>query len=292
MTGLTFRSEGPHARAVKLGHRRLATLLAAFVALAPGSTSAAGAKKNGGEVAFDARGAAGDLSSGDPERVLASLERIRAAGKSAAAVAPLLDRVLARGLPVPLAKAALGAAGELGLASSAPFVATYTRHRDPELRRAALSALLRLKSKDAAPALRQALADADARVRAAAASGLGALGEHAALSELSAALDRNVYEAAASIGQLCRGAECDALEARLGKLPLDVMTSAFDAIFFRSDVVDDHKAALALRVRDLGTTEANKYLRDVLSRWTGSSQLKAALGEAIAATRTAPGGAP
>lgn len=248
--------------------------------------------KNAPPPSFDAHALAAELTSGDADRTLLALERARAAGKNAAAVAPVVDRILARGATAAIAKAAIVAAGELGQPASAPIVRPYVRHRDAELRRVAVAALLKLKGKDAIAALREALADADPRVRGIAASGLGSLGARDALADLSAALDRKVYEAAAAIATLCAGAECDAFEAHVGKIPLDVMTSGFDAILFRSDVAEDHKAKLVVRIRDLGTAEANKYLRDVLSRWTGSARIKTALEEAIAATRSAPGGSP
>ena len=284
-----FGGRGRDARYVKPGQIFLATLVG--VTVVGGPVFAAPPKKPAAP-SFDVQAAALELTSGDVDRALAALERIRAAGKTASGVAPVIDRLLARGATAAIARAALVAAGEVGQPASAPIVRPYVRHRDAELRRAAVSALLKLKGKDAVAGLREALADADPRVRGTAASGLGGLGAHDALADLNAALDRKVYEAAASIAQLCAGAECDAFEGHIGKIPLDVMTSGFDAILFRTDVSDDHKVKLVLRIRDLGTAEANKYLRDVLSRWTGAARVKTSLDESIASTRSAPGATP
>lgn len=241
---------------------------------------------------FDVAGTTAELSSGDEARVIAALGRAKAAGKAAGEVAPVIDRMLQRGLPISLAKAALATDGELGQPASVAAVLPYARHRDVEVRRAAAAALTKLGGAAAITALRGALSDSDARVRGAAASGLGALGARDAVGDLSAALDRKVLEAASALGQLCTDASCDAFEARLGKTPFDVMTSGFDAILFRSDVSDAHKIKLVIQVRDVGTADANKYLRDVQSRWSGSAAVKAALEAAVSATRSSPGGSP
>ena len=49
---------------------------------------------------------------------------------------------------------------------------------------------------------------------------------------------------------------------------------------------DDAKIKIVARVRELGTQEANKYLRDVQSRWTppNSPKVRQALDQAVLAT--------
>jgi HEAT repeat protein len=146
---------------------------------------------------------------------------------------------------------------------------------------------------DATPALRAALSDSDGRVRSAAASGLGSLNAIEAMDDLYRALDHKVLEAAAAIGQICKGDSCDRFVARAGKLQLIVLTSGIDQLLFRSalDVPDDQKIKIIGDIRELGTQEVNRYLSDVLGRWpaAGSPKVKAALEQAVSATRNSPG---
>jgi hypothetical protein len=128
-------------------------------------------------------------------------------------------------------------------------------------------------------------------VRGSAATGLGALDAKEALPDLFNALDHKVAEAAPSIGQLCSGADCDKLVARLGKVPFDVMTSGIDQILFRSpaDFSDDDKIRIVDRLRELGTKDAGAYLAGVAERWPkdGSQRVKQAIDVAVKAS---PGG--
>jgi HEAT repeat protein len=136
--------------------------------------------------------------------------------------------------------------------------------------------------------LREALSDSDAGVRGIAASGLGTLKGREAMSDLFLALDHQVTEAAASIGQLCTAEECDKFSAKTGTFGLDVMTSGFDQILFRptAEISDDQKIRIVLRVRELGTQEANKYLRDLQSRWpaAASPKVKVTIDQGVIAT--------
>ena len=117
--------------------------------------------------------------------------------------------------------------------------------------------------------------------------------ERGLLLRLRFALDHHVNEAAGSIGQLCNPTECDALAARIGKVPFDVMTSGLDPILFRpkAEVSDDAKVKLVGRIRELGTGEANKFLRDVQKRWPAawSPRIKQSIDQGVLATAAAPG---
>jgi HEAT repeat protein len=168
------------------------------------------------------------------------------------------------------------------------MLAQYATHRTVALRRAAVKALTRTKGPAATPALRRALGDADTQVRGTAASGLGALKAKEAVGDLFLALDHKVNEAAASIGQLCSPEQCDQLAAKLGKLPFDVVTSGLDLVLFRpaSEVPDDTKIKVLGRLRELGTAEANRFLKDVDKRLAkqSSPRIRQALEQAVKAT--------
>ena len=228
------------------------------------------------------------LKSGEPVDVRAGLAEAKAAGKGAAPVAPTIEELLRRGAPGDLAGLAIDALGAIGSETSTPALAPYGRHRTPDTRKKALAALSRTGGSAAVASLRAALSDPDAGVRAVAASGLGTLRGREAVQDLFTALDHDVIDAAASLGQLCTPDECEKLAGKLANLGLDVLTSAFDSILFRpaSEIPDDEKIRIIERVRDLRTREANKYLRDVQSRWPprDSVRVKQALEQAVAAT--------
>ena len=114
-----------------------------------------------------------------------------------------------------------------------------------------------------------------------------------AVGDLFVALEHKVAEAAASIGQLCAGNECDRLAGKLGSVPFDVVTGGLDQMLFRpaTDVSDDVKIKVVGRVRELGTGEANRFLRDVQTKWpkTWSQRVKQAIDQAVLATSASPG---
>jgi HEAT repeat protein len=275
-------------------------ILVGGVALSGDAQSKPGKRKGG-------KGASGDpsaltpaslaeLTSDDPAVVRAGLDDARMAGPRGVAAVPRIVDLLRSGLPYGLAEAALDTLGDIELPDIEVLV-PYASHRDANVRRAAIHALAKTTAPAGLPlagaTLRAALSDVDPQVRASAAVGLGSLKAPAAVPDLFLALDHHVYEAAASIGELCTAIECDALLGRLGRVPFDVITTGFDPILFRpaADVSDDAKVAIIDKVRDVGTNEANKFLRGVQGRWpkNGSLKVKRAIDAAVLATLSSPG---
>jgi hypothetical protein len=236
------------------------------------------------------------LRSQDPNEIKAGLDDARVSGKAAAPAAPIIVDLLEKGLPFPLTEAAIDTLGDIESEASSATVAWYAHHRNVEVRRAAIKALVHTRGAPAVKALRVALSDEDAKVRGFAATGLGSLKAKEAVVDLFNALDHKVNEAAASIGQLCAPGECENLQGRLGRLPFDIVSSGLDQILFRpaGEVSDDAKVKLIGRVRELGTGEANRFLRDVGARWpaSGSARVKQSIDQGIAATAGSPGSAP
>lgn len=228
------------------------------------------------------------LEGGDEAAAKAALDDVKLAGKAAAAAVPAIKKLLDGGASLALAEAALETLGETESPDAAAAIAPYAGHRNPRLRRAAMKGLIRAKGPQSVPTLRRSLSDPDAQVRGLAATGLGALKARESTADLVVALDHKVTEAAASVGQLCTPAECDALTARVGRLPFDVVTSGLDQVLFRpaEDMPDDAKIKVVGRLRELGTMEANKFLKDVQGRWpkTWSPRVRQALEQAVLAT--------
>ncbi len=228
------------------------------------------------------------LKSGDEGQVKEALDAARLAGPSGAGAASAVAEALSRGLSLPLTQSAIETLGDLEAEAGASALALYTTHRNVKLRRAAVKSLTRTKGAAAGPALVHALSDADPVVRGTAASGLGSLKTKGAVPELFIALDHRVNEAAASIGQLCNPEQCEQLAGKLGKLPFDVVTGGLDQVLFRAtaEVSDDAKLKVIGRLREQGTIEGNKFLRDVQKRWPSgtSPRVRQAIDQAVMAT--------
>jgi hypothetical protein len=255
-----------------------------------GSGKPAAAAAPSGMDARAAKAVVEKLVSPDATQVVDGLAAATAAGASGAPVAPAIESILSRGSTIAVSKAAIEALGAIGVSSSSAVLRPYLRHRTPELRRAAARALGSTRGPEAVAAFKEGLRSIDSQVRGFSAIGLGNLGATEALPELFLALDRNVSEAAAAIGQLCAGAECDKFIARLGKEPFDVMTSGIDPILFRSPPFSDEVLIRIVGdIRELGTPEAARYLADVLGRFpaSGSKRVRQLIDSAVSAL---PGG--
>ena len=228
------------------------------------------------------------LKSGDENQMKEALDEVRVAGPRGAAAAPAVAEVLLRGASLVLTQSAIETLGDLESDTGAPALAQYTTHRNAKVRRAAVKSLTRTKGAAAAPALKHALTDADPVVRGTAASGLGSLKARDAVPELFVALDHRVNEAAASIGQLCNVEQCEQLAAKLGKHPFDVVTGGLDQVLFRptAEISDDAKLKIIGRIREQGTIEGNKFLRDVQKRWPAgqSPRVRQSIDQAVMAT--------
>jgi HEAT repeat protein len=233
------------------------------------------------------------LKSGDLGQIKGALDDVRVSAKAGAPAVPAVVDLLKQGMPTSLTQAAIDTLGDTESEAASDALTWYARHRNATLRRAAVTALARTRGPTAVKALRTALSDPDPGVRGLAATGLGSMKAKDAVADLFVALDHKVAEAAASIGQLCAGNECDRLAGKLGSVPFDVVTSGLDQVLFRpaSDVSDDIKVKIVGRVRELGTGEANRFLREVQTKWPASwsQRVKQSIDQAVLATSGSPG---
>ncbi len=233
------------------------------------------------------------LESGDPAQIKTALDDVRTSAKAGAAAVPAIAHLLEQGLSPDLTQAAIETLADTESEGASETLAWYARHRNTAIRRAAVQALARTRGAAAVKALREGLSDPDPAVRGLSATALGSMKAKDTVGDLFVALDHKIAEAAASIGQLCAGNECDRLAAKLGSVPFDVVTSGLDQVLFRpsADVSDDMKVKIVGRVRELGTGEANRFLRDVQTKWpkTWSQRVKQAIDQAVLATSSSPG---
>jgi HEAT repeat protein len=223
------------------------------------------------------------LESGDAVQVLSALDTI--ANSADPAGAPLVEALLGRGADVKVLSRAIEALGILAQPSSGAALSPYAQHRTPELRHAALRALIATKSPLAGDVLRRSLRGNDPAQRAIAARGLGELNVRAAVPELFSVLPKDVAEAAQSLGQLCVGSECEKFTGLLGKLRFEVMESGIVPLLLRpeADVSDDVKLKLIEQLRRMATEPANQLLQTALAKFppSGSPRVKKGLERAL-----------
>jgi len=232
------------------------------------------------------------LKSGDRAQIKIALDDLRMAGPGSGAAVPFIVERLRQGLSAGLTKAALETLGDIQSDTASSTIAWYVLHRDVLIRRAATEALAKTRGPVADRTLRAALSDSDDAVRGLAAAGLGKMGVRDAVAELFVALDHRVFEASQSIGDLCSGVECERLADKLGVLPFDVVTRGLNEVLLRSsaEVNDDLKIKIVGRVRELGTAEANQFLKGVQAAWPerSSRRVKQAIDQAVLATTGSP----
>jgi HEAT repeat protein len=223
------------------------------------------------------------LESGDETQAKSALDTIAGSGDPAGA--PAVEALLSRGASVVLLGRAIETLGILAQPSSGAALAPYAQHRTPELRRAALRALIATKSPLAGDVLRRALHGSDASQRSIAARGLGQLNVRAAVPELFSVLPKDVAEAAQSLGQLCVQQECEKFTELLGRLRFEVMESGIVPLLLRpqAEVPDELKLKLIERLRRMATQPANQLLQTALAKFPpdGSPKVKQGLERAL-----------
>ncbi|HET7539171.1 MAG TPA: HEAT repeat domain-containing protein [Polyangiaceae bacterium] len=263
--------------------RKLAVIGLCLGTFAPAFALAAPAAKAPAHATLNLENTKKALESGDEARTLGALDEIEQAADRRAA--PLVEALLGRGANSKLLLRAIAVAGALGAPSSSNALAPYVKHRAPDVRRAAAQSLAHTKGTVAVSALREALRSNDPALRSTAAEGLGVLGAKEAVPDLFVVLPKEVPEAAAAIGLLCRGDECKRFVGLLGKLPFDVMESGFLPLLLRSDAdaPDAPKLQLIEQLRRMATQKASALLATALASYpaNGNQKIRAAIDAAI-----------
>lgn len=235
----------------------------------------------------DVKEATAALQSSEPARIETAIVNIRMAGKDGGGKA-LTKELVARvksGLPKELLKKALDTLGELEDPAAFEGCEVYLAHREPEVRSSAVRCAGSSRAPGTNKALRAALSDIDPRVHAMAATLLGEAKATDSVDDLIVALDKNVNEAAVSIGMLCdpKAGQCDQLLNRMKSKPLDVVFSGLQQVLTRKDVPDDYKKKVITQVRELASGKAREFLEGVKKTWPkdGSKGVAEALDKAI-----------
>lgn len=191
-------------------------------------------------------------------------------------VAPLVARIEA-GLPTNLLVAALMTLAQAGQPAARPAIEANARHRDPEVRVAALAAAAACKIAGVGAMLRRGLDDLDPRVRAEAARGLGSLGPGQKERDTSAqallqAIAREEAGAAVALALIANQEHAADLLGLLGQVPLPRLEGALATLLQRRDMALPVKAQVVEALAKTATPHAKAFLlsqRDLLKAQRG-----------------------
>jgi HEAT repeat protein len=239
-----------------------AALVALCSLLLFGSTPASRARA-GDDALPTLGGLRAELESHDEKRVLAAIDGL--AKRRGLPAFEALAAFIRAGQPDAWADRAIAALGSQPTAQALPLLTELVRHRRPGARVAALRAVAAHRGPEADALIEAGLRDGDAAVRGASARLLGERGQRSALEVLFQALERGVPEAARAIGQLGDAASVTRLHGLLGRQPLAVMLTGYEALLARADVAEDTKLDIVARLGELAVVPVKRFLEQRLT---------------------------
>lgn len=201
--------------------------------------------------------------------------------------------LLRAGQPDVVTDHALDALARLGSREAREVLIAFTRHRRPQARRRAYTALAQLKDgRDASvlSVLTQGLRDSAPEVRGNAARWLGELRVREAASDLQRALELGVTEAAGALGKVGDAASVDRYTTLLGKLPLPVMLSGYANYLERSDLPEATKLHIIAVLEDVSGSQVKDFLseRHKTPVKNGTPKLQQAIDSSLTRVRSVP----
>jgi HEAT repeat protein len=199
------------------------------------------------------------LASSDRAEIQQGIENVGLSGN--ARFVPLLAERIKQGLPPDLLALAVDTLGVLAKPEAGEVLFMLATHRRPEIRQKAVEAIVACGPEGSDAVLIAALEDQSPDVRAAAAMGLGEIGAQTGTRALFHALDKNVLEASAALGQLVRPAEVERVLGYVGQLPFDVITPALTELIARDDMPEEKKLEVIGHIAELATPEAGAFLQ-------------------------------
>lgn len=253
------RPEGASRRLASLAVAGLLTLLAATsVAEAQRRTRRAADAEEPGVSLSDLEEVSARLNGEDAQQVREAIELLSVIDDPA--VVPPLVELLRSGREDAIVDRALDALGGLGSADAIPVLSEFLNHRRPGARRRAYQALAQIEDARVRPLLERGLRDSDRTIRGTAARALGELGDHGAVEVLFRALERRVPEAAQAIGKLGTVEDLTRFTGFLGREPISVMLSGYEAFLTREDFPIPQKIEIVDQLQEIATRPARQLL--------------------------------
>lgn len=180
-------------------------------------------------------------------------------------VVPHIAELLRSGRSDAVTDRALDALRALKSRDSIDVLVEFTNHRRVGARRRAYQALAAIDDRRIPALLERGLRDSDRTVRGAVALSLGEIGARGSLDLLFHAFERNVVEAAISIGKLGDEPAIERYTAYLGNEPLGVMLSGYDEFLKRTNISWDAKKAIVERLGEVAGVMVRNFLQNYLT---------------------------
>ena len=202
---------------------------------------------------------AADLAAADPATAIAAAKQL---GKAAGATGleALLD-ALSVGLHPKVAVAALDAVSEHSSPKAFEFAATYARHRNPNVRAAAVRALVAGGGPKMETAVLAALHDGNAGVRLAAADAVAAMKIRAGIEPLLALLARGDDAAVKALGRMADADLARRVAEAVGTAPDTAVARCLGTMLVRADFGPEE--ARVEVVRALGRVPGDESLEQL-----------------------------
>ena len=201
------------------------------------------------------------LQSADPDEITEGVDALTRIG-TADAVPPLVN-LLRSGLPDDLLDLVVTKLGILGRPEAIEELGSLLRHRRSAVRLRAVTSLSQIRDERSRGLIESGLRDSNNGVRAEAARALGRINARASLSLLQRAFERNIPEAAESIGALGDAPAAEHLLESVGHAPLSVLLPGFRRFLDRRDLPDPVKLRIVEQlVSRSPTTQVKAFLQE------------------------------
>ena len=235
--------------------------LASLAALAPAAAQPRPPAAAAAARPLTFREATQHLQSSDPDDVIEGVDALTRIG-TPEAVPPLVALVRS-GLPDDVLDLVVTKFGILGRPEAIDELSSLLHHRRPAVRVRAVTSLSQIHEERCRGLIESGLRDSDSSVRAEAARALVRINARPSLPLLLRAFERNIPEAAESIGALGDAAAADHLLDSVGHAPLSVLLPGFRRFLDRRDLPDPVKLRIVEQlVARSPTTQIKAFLQE------------------------------
>lgn len=253
-------------------HRNLlvATLALAPAVLAPGAGGAQPRRPGPNPTAqaqrpLTLREAVQRLQTGTPDDITEGVDALTRIGTPE--VIPPLVTLIHSGLPDDLLDHVVAKLGIIARPEAIDVLSSLLHHRRPSVRQRTVEALSHIRDPRVRGLIESGLRDSQAGVRSEAARALATINARPSVELLFRAFERNVPEAAESIGALGDAAMADRLLEGVGHHPLGVLLPGFRRFLDRRDITDPVKIHI---IEQLVSRSPTRQVKDFLQEWVRS----------------------
>jgi HEAT repeat protein len=200
------------------------------------------------------------LQSANGDEVLTGLDALVRIG-TPDVIPPMVD-LIHRGVADDTLENVVEKLGIIGRPEAIDELSSLLHHRRSTVREKAVTALSRIRDNRVRPLLESGLRDSEPTVRGAAARALGEINARPSVELLQRAFERNVPEAAESLGRLGTVAIAEHMLESVGRSPLGILLPGFRRFLDRRDITDPAKLHIIEQlVARSPTSEVKRFLQ-------------------------------